>query len=317
MKKIMLCALLLVACHKDEESKQPDESFAGAMPAPEDLAAQAPQTQALQERMLTGYVEDGFPVTRKGDELRDLGEGAEFAGLAVGTLDCEHGAPMFAALVADITEHGGRIHRHPALEDVDTSRDALIGVMFGLVQRWNHCPGDRELIAQTWALHVSYVEGLGGGRLYPGAGEDKQINGGLFWLWDKVGNYFGVRSDAPRATKGRFEADLLGTVAGIVVAKQACYPLNLNLINQYTSLALGSPVANRTRFLWCAATRGTGVPMIEWYCEREPALSYLATYEPVWSFRHQRCKWEDEDHEKQGSGLDYLLLEGLASRRIL
>lgn len=316
MRGFLLClGLALGACHHDDPPPA-DKGFAGALPAAEDLSALAEQTAAMQGR-LREYLDAGFVITRRGEEVLDRGDAALWTGLAVAALDCDQGRPLFDALAADIVDHGGRIHRHPALDEEDTSRDMLIGAMFGLVQRWNHCPDDQPRIREVWAAHVAYVEGLGDGRLYPGAGPGKQINGGLFWLWDKVSLYFGVRAAEPRVGKGKFEGDLIGTATGIVALKQACYPLNLNMLEQYISVAVGSPVGSGTRAAWCGVTRGTGIPMLEWYCERESAVQYLATYTTDWTYRHQRCKWEDEDHDKQGPGVDYLLMQALASRTIL
>jgi hypothetical protein len=275
--------------------------------------------------LLTEYLESGFPVSRAGAEARDRGDAALFAGIAIGTLDCEEGRPIFEAIAATVGAKGGMIYRHPLLEPQTefkhgpTSRDAMIGVQFGLVSRWRRCPEDRPAIADLWALHRNYVDGLGKGRLFPGAGEDKQINGGLFWLWDRTANFFGLNGDAPRVTKERFQTDLIATASGIVAAKQACYPLHLGVLEMLTAFLIDSPVNSFTRFSWCSATNGTDNPMLDWFCERKSPSAWLDNYSlaPGNKYQHQTCKWQHTDGgDELGPGLDFLLLKRMLGHEI-
>jgi len=312
----LLTALLLAGCQGKNEDA-PSSPLADLPPS--ENAPVPDQYEALVSRLLSDFLDEGMPISRNGDEIDERGDSALFSGLAIGVLSCEDGASIFRAVADNITSHDGRIHRHPALDRVDTSRDAMIGTAFGLVMRWRRCPEDREAIAALWSLHRDYVTGLGNGRLYPGAGEDKQINGGLWWLWDRVANFFGITGDAPRVSKDRFETDMIATASGTVAAKQPCYPLHLNMLQMITAYAINSPVSSFSRLSWCQATRGTGVPMIEYWCEREPAQRWLAEYSPEssgYSYRHQRCKWESDERPRIGPALDYLLLRGLATHQI-
>lgn len=322
--RILIALLVLTACGKSNDHPLP--STQSSLPPTEDVSHLDARYAELEQRLLTQHLEAGFPVSRKGDEARDRGDAALFAGIAIGTLDCEAGRPIFEALDRTIRAAGGMIYRHPLLEPQTaakhgpSSRDALIGAQFGLVSRWRRCPEDRPAIANLWALHRGYVEGLGEGRLYPGAGEDKQINGGLWWVWDRTANYFGINGDAPRVTKERFQTDLIATATGTVAAKQACYPLHLGMLQMLTAVLIDSPVNSFTRFSWCQATRGSGNPMVEWWCERQPAASWIDTYtvDSGYIYRHQRCKWESaEGTDQVGPGLDFLVLKRLAGHEIL
>jgi hypothetical protein len=320
--RILIVLLALIGCGRSESEKP---KTVNSSPPAEDVSRFDAKYNLLEARLLTEYLESGFPVSREGGEARDRGDAALFAGIAIGTLDCEAGRSIFEAIAATVGAAGGMIYRHPLLEPQTalkhgpTSRDAMIGVQFGLVSRWRRCPEDRQTIADLWALHRNYVEELGNGRLFPGAGEDKQINGGLFWLWDRTANFFGINANAPRVPKERFNTDLIATASAIVAAKQACYPLHLGMLQMLTAELIGSPVNSFTRFSWCSATNGTGNPMIEWFCERGSPSSWLDNYslESGFKYQHQKCKWQDADGVKElGPGLDFLLLKRLAGKEI-
>lgn len=327
---LALCPVLHACSHDDDGDGKPDPAFKGDLPPPEDLSALDAMDGALVQRLLTQHLDAGFVVSlTRGDapEVRDRGDSALFTGIAVGVLGCEEGRGMFEALVANIRNHGGMIHRHPNLvvttpevrgdANDESSRDMMLGAAFGLLLRARHCPEDADQVREVWALHRAYVEGLGDGRLYPDAGQDKQINGGLFWLWDKVANKLGASGDAPRSSKTAWEAALIGTAAGTVATKQACYPIHLTALQIFIAYAVDAPVSSFSKSSWCAPTRGAGLPMVEWLCEREPAQHWLATYAAGGPFiyQHQRCRWDTPDaDETTGPGIDFLVLNRLASR---
>lgn len=330
---IALC-LALQSCHGDADGDgKPDAPFKGDLPAAEELGDLDALDASLVDRLLTRHLDAGFVVSlTRGDapEVRDRGDSALFTGLAVAALGCDEGRPMFEALVANVRAHGGMIHRHPNLvlsgegrrgdANDESSRDMMLGAALGLAVRAKRCPDDADVVRETWALHRAYVLELGDGRLYPGAGNDKQINGGLVWLWDKVANALGASGDAPRSSKAAWEAGFAVTPGGPVATKSACYPIHLAVVEALVGYAVGAPVSSFSRLSFCQQTRGAGLPVVEWFCEREPARNWLATYAPdgPWIYRHQRCRWEDPDaDETTGPGVDFLLLKRLAQRAAL
>jgi hypothetical protein len=323
---LVFTLLLATACSGNKKPTNPS-GFTGDLPQPEQLDDLDDMDAGMEQRLVTMYLDDGYPVSRDArGEPHDQGDAALFAGIGMGVLGCDAGRPIFAAVDATVRAHDGLIYRHPHLPpqtEIDngpSSRDAVIGTMFGLVSRYNRCPEDREEISSLWALHRAFVEHLGDGRLYFDAGEDKQINGGLFWLWDRVANYLDVTGDAPSASKDRWGTDMVATAGGTAAAKAPCYPIHLNVLEQLTAAGIGQPLGSLPRAIWCQATRGTDIPLVEWYCERAPARAWLETYQVDggYKYRHQHCKWEQPDGtDELGPGLDFLLLKRLAAREAL
>lgn len=316
-------SLVLLSCHGDDDGDgKADPPFHGDIPAAEDLSELDALDSQLVARLKARHLDAGFTVSlTRGDnpEVRDRGDSALFTGLTVAALGCDEGREIFDALVKDIRDHGGRIHRHPNVDDVDTSRDMMIGVAMGFLSRARRCPEDAEVIRETWALHRAYVLELGDGKLYPDAGNDKQINGGLVWLWDKVAIKLGASGDAPRSSKTSWEAGLVAAPLVPVAAKTACFPIHLTAVEVLIANEVGAPVSSFARLSWCRPTRGAGLPMVEWLCEREPAKNWLASYAidgPI-VYQHQRCRWETESGEATGPGVDFLVLKRFASRAAL
>ena len=326
---------LVVATEACGSSQEEAAAPPPVLPRAEELSALEGAETAAIGRLLERHLDSGMVVSRTRPDdgsPRDIGDSAIFTGIALGALDCDRGRALLEGVLENIRDHDGMIYRHPRLDAATaakhgpSSRDAMIGTAFGLVLRARNCPEDRAEIAEVWGLHRAFVKELGNGRLYPEAGEDKQINAGLWWLWDRVANYLGVTGEAPSKTKALWESGVVATAASVAAAagsapeQTACYPIHLTAIQYLTAVAIDAPPSLSMRLSWCAATRGTGIPMVEWMCSRESAASWLSTYSPdqPYVYRHQKCKTQGEDGtDVSGPGVDFIVLKRLASREAL
>ena len=247
-------------------------------------------TPIAQEFFLDGYIITPPDLHR--------GDSALFTGIAMASQGCDF--PL--TLVKQILRDDGLIRRHPQdpKPHDPSSRDMVIGAMLGMVSRFNRCPNDRLLIKEAWRHHLAYVKD---GKLYPGAKVDKSLTPALTWLWLGVGDYFGVTKSPKNPTI--FRANLISTAAVIREQRAACYPIHLAYLQIVIAEMIGRPIDSATKLGFCTATRGTDLPLVDDYCERE------VKWREGFNYQSQRCAWENPDGP--GHELDRPFLDALKS----
>jgi hypothetical protein len=266
----------------------------------------------LENHIFMGYVvaKDQFNILPK-----HLGDSALFTGLAIASMDQFDVNPVLDHIIGS----GGLIERHPLNPKLSdpSSRDQVIGMMYGLVVRWNRKPEEREKIAKAWKFHYEYVENLKG-KLYPKAGIDKSLNPSLYYLWLEVGKYFGVTEKS--GDRNLWLVGLTTTAIDTNVHKKAAYPMHLSMVQILTAHEIGKPVDNVFRWRWCQESKNMLIPMIDWYCERRKADNFLANYvENEWDYQHQRAQqYESPDgNNNKSSQLDFIILHRLSTHAII
>lgn len=314
--KWALIAVVAIACAKEHKKpEETQEAIRGDLP---DAASVSEWDDSrARAQLLSHFVTNGYVHTRRHGEADDIGDAGTFTGIAMAALDCEEGRPLFDAVLGNIKLNNGLLTRFepkPSPDDL-SSRDVVVGTLFGLSVRARRCPSDKEKIAEVWPLHRAYVLALGG-KLYPGAGPDKSMTDNLQWLWDEMSRYLGVPVDGPG--KGKFEVALTATTTAIREQKAACYPIHLQTLQALTAYALGSPISSFARLSFCTAAKGTQLALTEWYCERGGWRDFFNAPVRV-KYEHQRCpRWEDENLDGvEVNDLDRILMKRLAERAIM
>lgn len=284
-----------------------------SLPPREDVTAFDADAAALTRRMLVRNVDpqDQIAVRRPDGTFDDQGDAGIFTGLAVASLGCTEGAPLLGALLAAIDHNDGMIPRHdPLVESANgpTTRDQVVGVMLGFVERWQRCPDDREAIRAAWQKHIAYVDRQNG-SLGPTA-DGAMLT--LRWLWGAVGQYFAAGGGG--GSKQEFEAAAAATANKIRLFRNACYPIHVETLEMIIAAKIGQPVGQRAFAKFCGFSK-VDLGLTEWLCGREKAADWLAGFAPDrWVYAHQRCPaWENPDAKGATTpGLDALLLWRLA-----
>lgn len=312
-KGFMILSLLLMvlACTSDPQPFKMIREFPAAENNKTDILDKK-ITNLFNNHLFMGYVvaKDEYNILPI-----HLGDSALFTGLAIASIDEFNPNPVLDHII----EMGGLIERHPIHPKISdpSSRDQVIGMMYGLVVRWNRKPEEREKIAKAWKFHYEYVENLKG-KLYPKAGIDKSLNPSLYYLWLEVGKYFGITEKS--GDRNLWLAGMMATAIDINVHKKAAYPLHLSMLQILTAHEIGKPIDNIYRWRWCQESKNMLIPMIDWYCERRKAENFLANYvENEWDYQHQRAQqYESPDgNNNKSSQLDFIILHRLSTHAII
>lgn len=313
---LILC-FLFVGCGKDEPAPAPPR-FRSDLPGSEDLADLKPKFDGFQNRTYTENLDEYGQVADKrlDGTWDDQGDTTLWSWITVAHANCDDPAAkaLFDKLIDAIYNNAGMIPRHdPLLEPQrPTSRDQVSGAMFGMVALWEKCQDRRDIIRNAWTVHVAYVDGVNGGNLGPDA---DSLMLSLRWLWGAVGQFFGAGGGG--GSKQQFESGLVTTALSINAAHSPCYPIHIGTINAVTAARIGKAISPFTRGLFCDATRGTSLPLTEWYCERQRARPWLEAYVPdQHTNMNQSCLgWQGADaHQEQITPSDFFEVYGAAER---
>lgn len=302
----------LVSCSK-RSAKAAQEIRDNDLPAAEDVAKW--DDRSWRQDLVSKFTTNSYVHWYRHGRPDDIPDAGTFTGIALAVLDCEEGRQMLDTVLGNIRLNKGLLTRFEPKPEEDnlSSRDVVVGTMFGLAVRMRRC-GDAEIIRDAWALHREYVLSMNG-KLYPGAGPDKSMTDNLQYLWDTFARKLGIPAEGPG--KGRFEAALSVTTASIREQKAACYPVHLQTLQALTAYALGDPISSAARLSFCTAANGMRLPLTEWYCER-PWREFMDQPRTT-KYQHQRCPtWETENQDGVAyHELDRILMKRLAGREIL
>jgi hypothetical protein len=284
-----LLLLALISCAKAPE------------PAPAPLpAAVAPAglREYAEQRLFDKFVVDGQVVARDENGDPDMrGDSPLYTGIAIGSLDCDRGAPLMNRLQERIAENNGARERfYPWDDNVAQNRwswDQEVGDTYAFARRAARCP-DPAL-----GLHWTILRDAA----------DKSVTPpGFDYVNDAVGAKLGVNGAPHKDRQQIFEFEAQAWAALVVAARSECYRLHLAFRSLLSAEAVGRPIGGYGRSRFCHHTRNAQIPIIDRWCGRPD--TYLATFQfNEYRFRHGKCLWQggpDGSADRESPAVDLL-----------
>jgi hypothetical protein len=267
---------------------------------------------AAGSRLLQGFLDAGFVVSRDGAAPIHQGDSLIFTGIALSALPCSDGAPLDAALQQMVKDLRGGLYRHPSLAS-EISLDGALGFYLGVAHRVKRCAE-----ADTWrpllATHKDAAPFLN-------RASGVQLQEPFTYVRDKLlaAVDLGDEPDPRRLAALEKAAIALGEAPHLArIAKtgsDACFRPHLGLLAFQAVEALGGQISASGRDSFCAVTAQYDLPTIDQWCGRDGLAQFTSSYQPnQWQYRHQRCPaWEAPDgNGKAHPGVDFL--RGLADQ---
>lgn len=281
--RLFAIVLFLAACGSEPERPGP----VAAVEIPTGLVEYA------EGRLFDRFVEDGQVVSRRMDGALDArGDSPLYTGIAIGSLDCEKGAPLMARLKRRIAENDGKLERFEPWDDTvggnRWSWDQEVGVTYAFARRAVRCPDESVSTALHWNIRQEAISRFGG-RLHPEV--DQGIPPAFDFVQDAVSHRLGL-GGAPHPDRQRlFELAAISWTAGVAAAKSECYRIHLAFRSLLTAEAVGRPIGGYGRSRFCHHTRRAQIPTIDRWCGR-PETYVRDFYFNAWHFRHDHCSWQ-------------------------
>lgn len=315
---VLACALMLVVvalligttgCSDDRA----DDPFEQAQPTDENAKAY----RAASERMVRDHFDGSRIISRDPTtgEVRHKGDGLIWDGIAMAYLPCDLGAPLEAAMVAELVARDGILSRHADLPD-SVSADGIIGFYRGVVERVVRC-GAADAWREPMRLHLARLEA---NDWHPNPADSARLEYGIEALARLAASLVGVGSAPNTATLERSMVlwakanktayDLWKRGLYPNPEPPACYRMNLGWTALTAIEAAGMSVSSKTRDGFCAATTHAGLPTVDHWCGRTHLVDWTSTFQfNEWEYRHQRCtEWESPDGNGLVTpGLDYVV----------
>lgn len=313
---IILSVLMLLSCgkHPSPPKTELPAYYKDDIPPSESLGDLEGWAQGLRDVLVSDFSPGGQVVSLNGKDHDNIGDSRLFDGLALVVMGCEQGQKILDETLDSIVANNGQLLRYDPLpqEYVDNSNESSIdmatGVMWGLAERARKCPDDAERIKDVWRLHRDWVLSHGDRLAEKVQGYGLVSVPGFRWAWDLAGYLIGT-NDKPGG-KEAAEVDLIALIADVKRAKRSCYPIHLGLAQVLMATRAGHPMTKFGRWSVCQETKGLGIPLMDWFCERQAARDYLQGWQnSEWHYRHQRCSaWETPDgNGERHPGLDALI----------
>ncbi len=260
------------------------------------------------ERLTSQFVENGWVVSRNSDGApQHIGEGLIWTGLALSALPCDLGGTLEGALISTIGSLEGALVRYLPLGEYAGGRevtlDGALGLYRGIAERITRC-GKGDLWWPIIRMHLVYLRDHNS-RL--NAQADAVLGPHFDYLLDLLASHVGLMSEPDESNLRDLEGEVAAWAALVNAQHSPCYRINLGYIALSTAEELGKSV---NWMEYCAATRGTGIPIVEHRCGRGDLLSWIDSFEPnKWEYRFQRCGgWESPDgNDDMTPGLDLLV----------
>ena len=301
MKRAAAYAALacLFACSA-EPRHEPEEPGEDARQAYEETA----------ERLATRFLDAGQVVSRLHGEPYHLGDSLIWTGIAAGAMPCRLVAPIEDALIANIESNAGHVVRFRPLPDEyrggrEASLDGVLGLWSGIAKLAKRC-GIGPHWANAFEMHVTTV--LESGEVYPGA-----ANASVVPWFATVLRQLSCRAGSGACPSSGDRLALAAAVSSwAYVVKQtqsAAYRIHLGYLALSTLEDAGADVG-RERGMFCTATLGVGMPLIDHWCGRDGLAEWLAGFQ--WNAQEyalQRGPWESADGREglETPGLDRLV----------
>lgn len=284
----------------------------GHEPAPDLGPAGAPVRtyEDAADRTLTFLDGTGMVITRhEGGQEKHQGDALIFTGLLVASLDCARGERPAQA----IFDMPPEFWRHRTLAGQQVSLDGALGAYQAIAYRIKKC-GEAERWRPFLAAHAAVENGPDVPPYFDHVRDRLFEEVGVSFTSKKSvahgPEFIDGRDVSGLSNQGKLEVEVGYWARSVVLAKAACYRINLGLMAFETLELLGDEVGGGE---FCAATKTADLPTVDKWCGRDGLDHYLAGYrENAWQYRHQRCPdWEDEDGggddgNDQQPGVDYL-----------
>lgn len=306
---------LAIGCGLNDPHDKEGEAPAGVIPGPQDTAEFDDLAEKLKIRLLSEFVDKkGYLVSLRDEKPAHVGDALKYTGIALSVLDCDEGQPLLGAILDGIVEMDGLAPRYRPLPDSrygKTSRDGEVGMLFGLASHWVRCPGSREGIRDTLALHHNYLV-RNKFNIEPG----ELMGEALKFPYLEVMRLLGVSDD--RRSAGVWEAGLIATAKGIEWLKDPCYPVDLATLQIILVARLGYEVDPYPLGQFCAATKDMALAHADWLCRRNDGKAFLRGHRlNEYEYQLQICPWQDgtQAANVETHALDWLLMYHLVGGR--
>lgn len=286
--KTLFFVLALASCAKAPE------------PAPAPLpAVVTPQglREYAEQRLFDKFVVDGQVVARDEHGDPDMrGDSPLYTGIAIGSLDCERGAPLMNRLQERIAGNSGARERFYPWEDTVAqnrwSWDQEVGDTYAFARRAARCP-DPAL-----GLHWDILRHARNAETPPT----------FDFVTDAVSHKLGLGGEPSKDRQQAFEFTAASWAAVVVAAHSECYRIQLAFRSMLSAEAAGRPIGGYGRSRFCHYTRDTQIPKIDKWCGRPS--SYAQTFQfNEWSFRQGKCPWQggpDGTADRESPAVDLL-----------
>lgn len=295
--KILLIFLVLIGCtHQKPDPSEPGENF-----------DPKPLYDYYVDR-LDDFQEDGWIVSRKEDGSPEhQGDSLLWTGLAIGSLPCDEASDYAERMQDMIKENGGALVRFQPLGEYENGReisfDGATGLYYGILSHLLACNsvGDWDLV---WPIHTDYLS-RNYGYLHPNV--RVAVEPEFTVLPDMISHLLGRRGRPDSDRIRALEAEATAWVYAVKVAKEPCFRIHLSWLYM-KALEKTKELSARGKHLWCVASEGTDIPLVDHWCGRYPISDWKFT-ENEWEYRHQRCGgWETPDGDGiKTPGLDLII----------
>lgn len=276
-------------------------SKAAPKPAPLDPSQDVIDAYVAAEDRLVSLSDNGWVVSKDGDNISSQGDSLLFSWMAVGATDCDHRGSIESALSNAIQTSNGALYRHPSLPD-SVSLDGAIGLYYGLATA-KDCGTDLKGVL---ALHRDFVKSHG---MRLNASSDTKLVPEFDYVLDLLSFRFGIASE-PDASKARaVESEVSAWAFAVMASKSACYRIHLGYLTMRSLEALGA-MSEQGRSDFCSAAEGADIPIVDHWCGRGDLEGWLTNFkENEWEYRHQRCGGREtpDGNGRETPGLDLIV----------
>ena len=274
---------------------------------PDREPAQAPLEQLYADavtRLFEHFYDHGYIVSRSADgAAQHVGEGLLWSGVALGNLPCDRAKQVMADLSTVMTTRNGEIRRYEPLPQEYAGRelnfDGETGLVYGFARFLQRCPNDTGGLSDAWRLHWEAIR-RNDGQLYPGTGE--RMPGLFAFTTNALSVRLGLIPAVDVREQDTMEQAAASWATAVKLQRAACYRVNLAFMHIQAAEALGYPLSDLGRSMWCSATKGMGIATVDFYCGQSEILTWINAFEfNRFEYAHQRCSaWEMAD----GNGLE-------------
>lgn len=285
----LLLALAWISACSAEPKPEPDEITDAAITTYNDAS----------ERLVREFLEAGQVVSRAEDgSARHFGDSLLWTGMAIGVLPCRLIRPLEDALIANIEANAGHVVRFQPLPDVyrggrEASLDGVLGLWWGVARLAKRC-GIGPHWAHAFGLHLDAIERTR--EVYPGAAP---VVPWFDVVLEHLAHSAGLRGSPSSADRLALGAQVAGWATAVRASKAAGYRIHLGWL-ALTAIEEAGGDVDSSRDLFCGATDGVGMVLIDHWCGRDGLPAFIASFEfNAWEYFLQRAPWESAD----GNGL--------------
>lgn len=284
---------------------------------PLDVSQFAAKRDEIAARLAEEFLDEGYVVSRQGDESLHIGDAAKYTGIGMSVMECDKTATMFSAIQESTVANGGKIvryHSPTGSSRGETSYDTVTGVSMGLLFHQARCGSDARSV---WQSHYDFVT-ANDGLLEPPVGD--RLSPAMRWYWSEIGYALGIGERRPIEDKGLWETSLLINAEFAQRLKQPCYPIDLGMLQIIAMRKLGHNLDPAVRAQLCAATKEMKLAHMDHYCKRGDTLQWLRDWRAdEYEYSLQICPWQNGflSEGQRSHGVDFLLMYHLAKGDLL